>query len=324
MRILMFGAGSIGTIYGYVLKHANNEVTHYVRPGKKKLFEHGINLTLLDGRLKKPVDITDHYAMQVVESFSPQNDYDVVIVPVRHYQLESVLPLLRDNVGKADILFFSGNWDGLEFVDKYLPRSKYLWGYPVAGGGYAANGLNGAILENVQLGEIGGGTSPRLERLTKMFADAEIRVDVQNNMLHWLWVHFAINCGIIASAFKAGGAAQLLNSVSALHTGILAGREALTVCEARGVDTRAYEDARSFYQSAWLGGLAVWLMMKTNKPARKIMETHTALDELQHMYHDMLTSAKALNVAMPIYESLQPYVDHPQLGGQRIEPALHA
>ncbi len=39
MKILMFGAGVINTLYGYVLAQAGNDVTHYVRPGKKRMLE---------------------------------------------------------------------------------------------------------------------------------------------------------------------------------------------------------------------------------------------------------------------------------------------
>jgi 2-dehydropantoate 2-reductase len=294
-----------------------------VRPGKKKLFENGLSICLLDGRLKKPVQETNCYSIKVVESLSPEDGYDLFIVSVRHYQLEGILPLLRDNVGKANILFFSGNWEGFDFVDKYLPRSQYLWGYPVAGGGFTPQGLNAALLENVQLGEIDGSTTPRLLRIQAMFAKAEIRADIQKNMLHWLWVHFAINCGIIASAFKAGGATDLLNSIPALRTGILAGREALAVCAARGVDVKAYEDAQAFYQQAWLGAAAVWFMMKTNEPARKIMETHTAVDELQRMYSDLLKTGEVLNVPMPLYKSLEPFVDQPIVHGSQGGLVLH-
>jgi ketopantoate reductase len=150
-----------------------------------------------------------------------------------------------------------------------------------------------------------------LERIAVMFTQAGLKADMRGNILHWLWVHFAINCGIVAAAFKAGGVKELLNSVSSLRLGILAGREALGVCEARGVDTHAFEDAKSFYASALIGAAAVWFMMKTNGPARKIMERHTAVDELQRMYHDLLSTAEELNVAMPVYKSLQPFVDHP-------------
>jgi len=313
MKILVFGTGVIGTIYGHLLAQAGNDVTHYVRVGKKKSLENGIHIQLLDGRSKKPKQEDILYKPKVVEGFSPADDYDLVIVSVRHYQLDSILPLLKENIGNADLLIFNGRWDGLENVDKYFSRSKYLWGYPVAGGGYNAQGLNAALLENVILGEVDGSTTPRLERLRIMFAGAGLKVEIQNNILHWLWVHFAFNCGLIAAAFKAGGPDELLNSIPRLHDGILAGRETLAVCAARGVDVKSFEDAKAFYQPAWLGASAFWLIMKTSLPARKIVETHTAVDELQVMYNDLLKSGDELKVPMPHYLALKDYVEHPNL-----------
>jgi 2-dehydropantoate 2-reductase len=313
MKILIFGTGVIGTIYGNILSQVGNDVTHYVRSGKKKTLESGIQIHLLDGRSKKPVQETILYKPKVVESFSHADQYDLVIVSVRHYQLDSVLPILKDNIGTADLLIFNGNWKGLEDVDKYFPRSKYLWGYPVAGGGYNAKGLNAALLDNVILGELDGKTTPRLERIQKIFEAAGLKAEIQTNILHWLWVHFAFNCGLIAAAFKAGGPDELLNSIPRLHDGILAGRETLAVCEARGVDVKSFEDAKAFYQPAWLGAAAFWMIMKTSLPARKIVETHTAVDELQVMYRDLLQTGEELKVCMPHYLALKEYVEHPQL-----------
>ena len=135
MRILMFGAGVIGTVYGHILTQAGVDVTHYVRPGKKQTLEKGISLRLLDGRVKTSQVMSVRYPLKLVDSLSPTDDYDFFIVSVRHYQLDSVLPILKDNVGKADVLFFNGNWAGFELINQFLPRSKYLWGFPVAGGG---------------------------------------------------------------------------------------------------------------------------------------------------------------------------------------------
>lgn len=310
MKILVIGAGVIGSVYGYVMAQAGHDVTHYVRPGKKASLENGIRMRFLDARKKNPKDEEVLYALKVVESLSPDDNYDLFIVSVRHYQLETLLPLLVQTVGDADILFFNGNWEGFEFIDRYLPRSKYLWGFPVAGGGFNGRKLDAAILEEVRLGEVDGRDTPRLKRIGGMFEQAGLKVDVQENIPHWLWVHFAINCGIIGAAFKAGGAKELLDSVPALHKGILAGREALAVCRARGVDIDTFEDAKSFMAPAWLGAVAVWVMMRTNGPARKIFERHTAIDELQRMYHDLLHTGEQLKVPMPHYISLKEYVSN--------------
>ncbi len=311
MKVLVIGAGVIGTIYGYVLAQSGNDVTHYVRPGKKASLENGIGIRLLDGREKHPADRDVHYGLKVVEDFSAADGYDLILVSVRHYQMESVLPLLKEKAGKTDILFFNGNWEGIDFIDAYLPRGQYLWGFPVAGGGYVNTRLDCALLDEVRLGEIDGQATPRLERVSRMFECAGLKVDSRPNILHWQWVHFAINCGVIGAACKAGGALAFLNSISLLRQGIKAGREALGVCEARGVDISTFDDAKSFCMPALPGAVAVWLMMKTNAPARKIMERHTAVDELQRMYFDLLKTADELNIEMPAYKSFKPFVENP-------------
>ena len=313
MKILVVGAGVIGTIYGYVLAEAGNTVTHYVRPGKRMDLRGGIRLHLLDGRMKRPRALTHLYRLNVTETLSPEECYDLCIVSVRHYQLNGLLPLLKEGAGEADILIFNGNWEGFQVVDRCLGPSRYIWGFPVAGGGFAGGGLFGALLNEIHLGEPDGTSGPRLERIRTMFQDARIAVDVQPNMLHWLWVHFAINSGIIGAAFKAGGARELLKSVLSLRAGILAARDALAVCRARGVDTGAFDDARLFGLPPLIGAMAVWGMMKTNQPARRIFETHNAIDELQSMYRDVLRTGMELNIPMRDYLTLRRYVEDPHV-----------
>lgn len=75
MKIIMFGAGVINTLYGHALAEAGNDVTHYVRPGKKKMFENGIQLNFLDGRANPPKQVSAHYQAQIVEEFSSPNAF---------------------------------------------------------------------------------------------------------------------------------------------------------------------------------------------------------------------------------------------------------
>jgi len=316
MRILVFGAGVIGTIYGYALAQAGHDVTHYVRPGKVRALAGGVQLNLLDGRYNPPRQTRTLHRPELTETLRNDDGYELVIVSVRHYELDSVLPVLKDRIGNAHVLLFSGNWNGFDGLEKHMPRARFLFGFPVAGGGYQGNTLDGALLDEIRLGELDGRGTARLRLVRQVFESARIKVEVQCNMQHWLWVHFAINSGIIGAAFRAGSVQRLLSSIPALHTGILAGREALAVCRARGVDLDAFEDTGSFDMPAWLGAAAIWLMMKTNLPARKIMETHTAIDELQAIYRDVLRTGEELGIPMPHFEALRPHVDHPALLGQ--------
>jgi 2-dehydropantoate 2-reductase len=137
----MFGAGVIGTIYGYALSKASNQVIHYVRPGKKKQLEKGVDISLMDGRFKPARQDHIHYDMNVVEDFKDAGHFDLLIASVRHYQLNTVLPIISRNTDSADVLIFNGNWEGIENVNRFIPKSRYLWGFPVAGGGIRMENL---------------------------------------------------------------------------------------------------------------------------------------------------------------------------------------
>ena len=59
MRILIFGAGAIGSIYSYFLSKANNEVLHFVREGRAQQLNHGMRVNILDGRDPKHIGKVD-------------------------------------------------------------------------------------------------------------------------------------------------------------------------------------------------------------------------------------------------------------------------
>jgi len=60
--------------------------------------------------------------------------------------------------------------------------------------------------------------------------------------------------------------------IAHLRKGILAGREVLQVCRARGVSVERFDDAKSFYLPLWFAAVGFWYMMKSNLPAHKIRD----------------------------------------------------
>jgi len=59
MRILVVGAGVIGTVYGWALSEAGHHVTHLVRPGRTDRFAGGVALDVLDKRKGRSDDARD-------------------------------------------------------------------------------------------------------------------------------------------------------------------------------------------------------------------------------------------------------------------------
>lgn len=209
---------------------------------------------------------------------------------------------------RADVLFFNNLWTDLATVERYLPRSQYLWGFPVAGGGFTTSGLEAALLDEVRLGEMDGRETERLKRVADVFA-AGLKPDVRENMLHWLWIHFAVEASIVGTAIKVGSAQAFLDDTGNIEAGILAVRETFEVVKARGVDVEAAPDAAAFYAPVDLAAQGIQAFYAANRPARKIMEYHNGIEELKRLYYDVLATGEQLGVAMPRFRALKQYVD---------------
>ncbi len=309
MKILIIGAGVIGTIYGQLFSEAGHQVFHYVRPGKSAYYTSGIQLHLLDGRGAHPQQRDIHYPTQTVEHFVPKDYYDLIMVSVRHYQLASILPMLAANAGNTSIIFFNALWTDFGPINQYLSRRQYLWGYPVAGGALTGKTLDGALLSEVRLGETDGRRTERLERYSRLFESAHLKVDVQDNILHWLWFHFAQEAAVIGVGLKVGSAEKLMTDVGALHEVILCMRETWKICEARGVYLKDYaQESNMFYWPSWMSASLFRLYFRTHALERRIMTAHTGVEELQQIYNDVLAEGQRLHINMPHFAALNPYV----------------
>ena len=143
----------------------------------------------------------------------------------------------------------------------------------------------------------------------ELFESAGLRVEIEPDILHWLWVHFATEAGLISSAIAAGSIDALLDDTDKLEAAILAGREALEVCRARGVDVDEIPDAATFYAPAAAVAVGVHDFYTTNLPARRILERHTGVEELKRIYRDVVATGRGLGVEMPRLTGLGPAVE---------------
>ena len=92
MKILVYGAGIVGSTYGWQLSETGHDVTVVVKKGKKLLIEKsGININCTDFRRNKKLVIQTTFRPAVIEDLSPRNDYEFIIVSVNNVQLKEVL-----------------------------------------------------------------------------------------------------------------------------------------------------------------------------------------------------------------------------------------
>lgn len=238
MKILILGAGVIGTTYAWQLSNAGHDVTLFVgKSNQEKIRRDGIHIRCRDERKKNSAPIETTYRPVVADELNSQDDYDLIIVSVRAHQLEDILPILAESSDKADILFFCNNWWGEEKIRKFLPAEKYLFGFSrLVGGWRTEGGVECVIFDNPELatmlGEQDGQITPRLQKLRDTFEKANLKPVISQDILGWLVIHYVEFLGVIGAILKAGSFDAFVNNSKLIREAILATRESFEICKA--------------------------------------------------------------------------------------------
>lgn len=311
MKTLIVGVGVIGAIYGWALSDAGIDVTHFVRKGKKALFDKGIQLDVLDERKGHIKNNVTTYAVRCVEEVSPSDGYELVIVPTNSYQTEEALHTLVPLAGdRAIFLIMAANWEGTDFIDRLLPRDRYLMGYP-DGGGTRRDDLYWTNLgAEVHIGEVDGKPTEKLQRVKALFERADMQPDVPENILHWLWLHNASSVGLWAGFAKHRDIKAFLRDGALLKEGFLATQELVELCRRRGADVSKYPDVSYLTWPVWLLLIMFRLLYTFNKSMKRYT-AHAAdsLPEAKANYDAMMKTADALAFEMPHMKKLGVYLE---------------
>jgi 2-dehydropantoate 2-reductase len=311
MKTLIVGTGVIGTIYGWALAEAGVDVTHYVRPGKKEQYQQGVDLDLLDERKGHPANNQTHYNLRCVEDVHPSDGYELVIVPVNAQQLIEVLRTLIPCFGdEATFLLLTSNWDGTAEIDALLPRERHLLGY-ADGGGTVRNGVYWSNLgAEIHLGALEGQSTEKLAQVKALFEKADMKPDIQPNILHWLWVHNASAVGFAVGFAKYGEVKPFLRDSGLMKTCVQATSELVHLCEKRGVDIKQYPDVSFVDWPSWLVVAMMRWMWSTNKSMQRYTAhaaSTSSMQETRMHYDAMRRTASEVGMDVPALESLKVY-----------------
>ena len=260
MRVLVIGAGIIGSIYGWALSDSGLDVVHLVRRGKAAALRDGLMVDMLDLRKGRKRHFHGVYKLAATESLSPADGFELVIVPVKHYALAETLGELVLAAGDAEFLLLTQNWRGTAEIDPILHRTRYVYGDAKAGGAFSAGTLV-AGLKAVDIGPPAGEPSTLAAKVAAPFRSAGIPTSLHSNMLHYLWVQYAVTGGLWAALVQAGSLDALLRDRDAASAALTAARECLEVVRQRGVDLAGYPETKLFLgNSALRRQVFGWMM----------------------------------------------------------------
>jgi ketopantoate reductase len=311
MKTLIIGTGIIGVVYGWALQKTGVDVTHFVRSGKADSFPNGVTLDLLDERKGYRPKAVYSYPIRCVDSISPADSYELIIVPTNGQQVETVLRALTPVSGNATFLIFSGNWDGVVAYDAIVPRQRYLLGYPDGGGTIRDSVYWTNLGAEVHLGLLDGQSAERLEQVKTLFVRAGMKPDLQENILHWLWVH---NAGVIGFAAGLARYRQLqpyLADKELVYRSIRATQELYDLCARRGIDLKKYPEVGYLRLPIWLTAFLLKLNFRRNESMQRYTAHATSagsLRETKYFYEQMMCTASEMGLEMPEMKALGSYL----------------
>lgn len=253
--------------------------------------------------------------IETVEQLGRQDEYDLVMVPVRKNQVSSVLPALAANSHTPDVLFMTNNAAGPDEMTRALGRERVLLGFPGAGGkmeGYITRVyLAPGSRQPTTIGELNGQTTPRLTRIAEALLSAGFPVAISPNMDAWLKTHAALISPIANAFYMAGSDVhQLAHTRDALVTAIRAVREGFKVLRALHVPVtppmlRVFE---------WIPEplvIAFYGRAFDTERAEIALAAHAnaARDEMAELSEEFQVLARASGLATPAIDRLHHYTD---------------
>ena len=309
MKILIVGAGIIGSIYGWAFSEAGHDITHLVRPGKAVQYKDGFKIDMYDTRKGHKKDFVGHYPIHVTEELHATDNYELVIVPTKHYRLIKTLKTIVPQTGKADYLLLTQNWEGTQEIDAILPSSRYAYGDAKAGGAFE-DGTLVATIDSLDIGQVGGRQDECLRKVVDLCKSTDLPAPVHENILHYLWVQYAITGGLWPALVRAGSFEKLLKDRQIGKQGVLAARECLEVVTHRGVDLKGYPEARMYLNTSpiaiWMANLAIKFMFRFNKLVqRSSLHGLDDPEEVRAFFYDLFNTGRELGVAMPVMSDFE-------------------
>src|SRR5262249_17168448 len=182
MRIVILGAGALGTVLGAHLARAGEDVTLIAR-GQRAAYlqEHGATITGL-------VDFT--VPITVVTDPQQVHDADALIVTVKTYDMDAALASVK-HLDVGSVLSIQNGVLKNEQLAQTFGWAKVLGAMAAFSGAVLPTGtVRFTVNQGLYLGELPEGTSTRVQTLGDMFTRAGIMVQVTPSIQSFEWAKY--------------------------------------------------------------------------------------------------------------------------------------
>lgn len=188
MRILIYGAGVIGSLYAVLFKEAGYNTTIYARG-------HRLGILQNQGILYKKNNLIKRIGVRVLDQLQDNDMYDFIFLTVRENQLYQALTELKSNRSNT-IITMVNSLDNYEIWENIVGKGKILPAFPGAGGTITNNILDASLtprfIQPTTFSEISGKKTNRTKQLSQIFKQAHIPIQQVNDMHIWQLCHLGM------------------------------------------------------------------------------------------------------------------------------------
>ena len=210
MKILIIGAGVLGSNLAHLLKKGN-DITILARNNTyETLRKNGLIIKHKFG--KKTVD-----NFKVIEKLEENDIYDCIFVVVRFSSLDSIVPILKKN--KSENIIFVGN---NIMAEKYMniENKNVLFAFFMAAGKRCDGYINSICLNKIEIGrtddkDLSDGF------IKEIFKDTKIKVNIDNKMNDYLKSHACAVLPLVFASYKVDGNLKLFKKDKAYSLKIM-------------------------------------------------------------------------------------------------------
>ncbi len=232
-RILVIGAGVIGSVYAARLQAASYPVTLLAR-GQHAADLRARGLILEDASTGQSTT----NQLRIVEKLVPEESYELALVCVRLDQVAATVPDLMVNQQIPTLLFFLNNPTGTELLVEQLGSQRVVLGFPGIGGTREGTRVRYVHIDQqpTTLGEVDGQMTARLRRLAAMLEQAGFSTAISRSMDGWLKTHAVfVSCVSAALALEGGDSVRLGQNRATVALLVSAIREGFAALQSLGV-----------------------------------------------------------------------------------------
>jgi ketopantoate reductase len=312
MKILVYGAGPLGSLFAARLHEAGHDVSVLARGQRlKELREHGIVLEDAETGEREVAH------PNVVEMLGPDDEYDLVMVMMRKNHALQILPTLAANNRVPTVLFMMNNAGGQDKLVESIDKDRLMVGFPYPGGerdGYVMRVLpaNEQKSWTIPVGEVDGRISSRTLKVAKTLESMRgYKVQVRTDMDAWLKYHVAGVSGLAAGMYAANTDVERFGRTpDAVVLGVRGMKESLRGLREAGIPPSP--GGIRFIE--WIPEpLLVWIIKKlsTTTLLKVGGEAHAraARDEMKFLMDELLVFLKKASVRTPVLDHLYQYYD---------------